>query len=71
MVYGKFDFLLPYFMVNGFRFFKLNCMSFPPDMFLALGKVVSSGPLILAIVSDVILFHFHYGFYTVVMTSHT
>ena len=33
MVYGKFDFLFPYFMVNGFCFFELNCMSFPSDMF--------------------------------------
>lgn len=58
MVYGKFDFLFPYFMVNGFCFFKLNCMSFPSDMFLASGNVVPSGPLILGTVSDVILFSF-------------
>lgn len=71
MVYGKFDFLFPYFMVNGFCFFKLNCMSFLADMFLASGNVVPPGPLILAVVSDVILFHFWYGFYTIAMTSHT
>lgn len=58
-------------MVNGFCFFKLNCMSFPSDMFLATGNIVPSGPLILAIISDVILFHFYYGFYTAVMTSPT
>lgn len=63
-------FLFPYFMVNGFCFFELKCMPFPSDMFLASGNIVPSGPLILAIACDVILFHFCYGFYTIVITSH-
>jgi hypothetical protein len=45
------------------------CLS--PLTFLASGNIVPSGPLILAIVSDVILFHLCCGFYTTVITSHT
>lgn len=63
-------FLFPYFTVNGFFFLELKCMSFPSDMFLASGNIVPSGPLILAIACDVIPFHFCYGFYTTVITSH-